>query len=279
MSKIEEALEKASKLRNKGTSSEKSRQVVNHEIDLGKINNDCLLTLTEPDSLISEEYRRIKSMIIRETKSNFLNTLMITSSIESEGKTLTSINIAVTMAQEIDHSILLIDADLRKPKTHEYLGVRYKHGLSDYLKGEVDISDILIKTGIGNLILIPAGRAVSNPVELLSSDRMKTLVHELKHRYIDRYVIIDTPPILPFADAIAVGSLVDGVVFIVREGRTQKKAIEDSLNLIKNLNVLGIVFNRVREANLNGHHYRYYNYYSYGKQKEKSGVEERGIEE
>jgi exopolysaccharide/PEP-CTERM locus tyrosine autokinase len=191
---------------------------------------------------------------------------MITSSIDSEGKTLTAINLAVTFAKEIDHSILLIDADLRKPKVHEYLGIKNGYGLSDYLTQDIDISEVLVKTGIGNLILLPAGRAVKNPAELLSSEKMKSLIHEVKHKYMNRYIIVDTPPILPFADAISIGSLVDGIVFVVREGRTQKKTIENALNLTRDLNVLGLVFNNVREENLDGHysHYYYgYNRYSY----------------
>lgn len=258
MSKIEDALEKAGKLRKSTVPGKSMVSDMFEAIEPGNINNHCLVTITRPDTQIAEEYRRLKSMLIRETKADFLNMIMITSSIDSEGKTLTATNLAITLAQEIDHSILLVDADLRKPRIHDYLGFENKYGLSDYLTQGMDISEVLVKTGIGNLVVLPAGRAVNNPVELLSSEKMKSLMRDLKHKYMDRYIIIDTPPILHFADAIAIGSLIDGVVFVVMEGRTQKKMIENALHLIKDLNVLGLVFNNVREVNLDGHYSKYY---------------------
>lgn len=265
MSKIEEALEKARKLREseageKGKPSRIFKKIEPVKVDNVKVDNQYVITLTKPDSPIAEEYRRLKSMLIRETTTDFLNTIMITSSVEREGKSLTSVNLAITLAQEIDHTILLVDADLRKPMLHEYLGIEVKYGLSDYLTQDIDISEILIKTGIGNLILLPAGHAVDNPVEVLSSEKMKALINELKHRYMDRYVIIDTPPILPFADAISLGSLVDGVIFVVMEGNAQRKSIENALNLVKDLKILGIVFNNASTENLDGHYSRYYYY-------------------
>ena len=266
MSKLEEALEKAGKIRRKEEYSS-VRKV--KSIDRGALGNfdSHIVTLNESESLIAEEYRRLKSMVIRETKSNFLNTLMVTSSIDSEGKTLTAINLAIALAQEIDHSILLVDADLRNPMINEYLGIDYRYGLSDYLTRDIDISEIMLKTGIGNLIVIPAGRGARNPVELLSSVRMHSLMNELKHRYMDRYIIIDTPPVLPFADTIAIGPGVDGVVFVVQEGRAQISSIQEALNIMKDLKLLGVVYNNVSSANLDGHYSRYYKYnYKYRKE-------------
>jgi exopolysaccharide/PEP-CTERM locus tyrosine autokinase len=259
MSKIEEALEKANKMRGpKREAVRVSELEVPKRINPAKVNNPYIVTVTQADSLIAEEYRRLKSLLIRETKADFLNSIMVTSSVEGEGKTLTSINLAITLAQEIDHSILLVDADLRKPMIHKYLGVSCKYGLSDYLAGDVPVSEILVKTGIGNLVLLPAGRTVSNPVELLASDKMHSLIKELKQRYMDRYVIIDTPPILAYAEAISIGSAVDGVIFVVQERGPQKKLVENALSQIKNLNILGIVLNNSDTTNFNGQYSYYY---------------------
>ncbi len=261
MSKIEEALAKASKLREFSTENKDSKKDRVEIAESVKVGNQFIVTVTEPDSPVAEEYRRLKSMILRETKEDFLNTIMVTSSIASEGKTMTSINLAVTLAQEIDHSLLLIDADLRKPMMHEYLGIQNRCGLSDYLTRDIDISEILVKTGIGKLVVIPAGRMVENPAELLSSAKMENLIKELKQRYVDRYVIIDTPPILSCAEGITIGSYVDGVVFVVKEGHAQRKAIDDALEMIKDLKILGIVFNSVKFANIDGQYkYKYYKY-------------------
>ncbi len=273
MSRIEKALEKASELREVRNIKEDDKIRTPNNVKPARVENHHLVTINDPDSPISEEYRRLKSMLIRDTKQDFLNTIMIASAVDSEGKTLTAINLAVTLAQELDHSILLIDADLRKPMIHNYLGIDYKYGLSDCLREDMDISDILIKTGIGNLVLLPAGKPVSNPVELLSSEKMKALLKEIKHRYSDRYVIIDTPPLLPFADALVLGAFVDGVLFVIKEGRAQKKLIDNALLLIQDLKVLGVIFNAVRQENLDGHYSHYYysrnNRYAYQRKGER----------
>jgi exopolysaccharide/PEP-CTERM locus tyrosine autokinase len=269
MSRIEEALEKANKLR-ESESPQKPQPFNAGKTSLPAsvtIDNAYIMTLTQPESPIAEEYRKLKSIVIRATKADFLNTIMITSALDSEGKSLTAINLAVSLAQEIDHSILLIDADLRRPLIHDYFGLKPELGLSDYLTGQAELSDILIKTGIGNLTILPAGQRSKNPVELLSSTRMKTLVNEVKHRYADRYVIIDTPPVLPFAEAMAIGSFVDGVIFVVKEGYAQRRTIREAVNLIKDLNIIGVVFNAVSTENLEGHYSRYY--YGYYGRKEK----------
>ncbi len=270
MSKIEEALEKAKKLR-EAESTKKHELLsgidkgVDKEINPVVINNKYIISMSQPDSPIAEEYKKLKSLIIRETKAAFFNTLMVSSATDNEGKTLTAINLAISFAYELDHSILLVDADLRNPMVHEYLGITPKYGLSDYLTKNMDISQILIKTGIGNLVIIPSGKRVKNPVELLSSVKMKSLISELKQRYVDRYIIIDTPPLLSFAESIAMGSYVDGIVFVVREGRAQLKAIKESLAILKGSNILGIVFNAVSNVNLDGHYYKRYNRYYYGR--------------
>lgn len=261
MSKIEEALEKANKLRE--TPEIKKEVIFQKETQPLAISSQYVITVNQPDSPVAEEYRKLKSMIIRETKSDFLNTIMITSTIENEGKTLTAINFAISVAQEIDHSIVLIDADLRKPNIHEYFGIKPKMGLSDYLTKDIDISEVMIKTGIGNLVIIPAGKVLQNPVELLASKKMKSLIDELKHRYVDRYIIVDTPPLLPFADALTLGNYVDGIVFVVKEGHAQLKSIKEALNSIENLKILGIVFNSASNGNLDGSYYsRYHRYYN-----------------
>lgn len=266
MSKLEEALEKANKMRSVPKHSSVRGEGVVEKSALEKIDNH-IVTLNERESPIAEEYRRLKSMVIRETKKDFLNMLMVTSSINSEGKTITSINLAIALAQEIDHSILLVDADLRRPMVDRYLGIDYKYGLSDYLTNSMDISEVMLKTNIGNLTVIPAGHGVANPVELLSSSKMHSLMKELKHRYMDRYVIIDTPPVLPFADTIAIGSSMDGVIFVVQEGRAQIPSIQEALNMIKDIRMLGVVYNNVGAASLNGRYSHNYNYvYQYRKE-------------
>nr|MDA8387532.1 polysaccharide biosynthesis tyrosine autokinase [Nitrospiraceae bacterium] len=189
-----------------------------------------------------------------------LNTIMITSSQIGEGKTLTAVNLAAAIAGEIDHTVLLVDADLRNPTVHKYLGMEPGGGLSDYLKGGVKLGDVLIKTGIGKLVVLPAGNPPDNPSELLSSDRMKALVKELKDRYKDRYIIFDSSPLLVTADPISLAGYMDGVLLVVQSARTTPKAARKALSLLKGCRVLGSVFNNV-PGYLAGHIYPY----NYGK--------------
>ncbi len=261
MSRIEEALEKATKLRE----DEKGLKIVENnysqtdvldgfkaEISL-EIENPYLVTVKEPDSLISEEFRKLKSMVVKLTKmGDFQNTLVVTSTFGKEGKSITALNLAITLAQEYDHTVLLVDADLRHPSIHEYIGVHPEVGLSDCLENGVDVGEALIKTGIGKLAILPSGRKVSNPVELLSSGRMKELIKELKQRYSDRYIIIDMPPVLPFAEVHSVGSIVDGIIYVVKEGVVSLNNLKDALNVLKDANILGLVYNGVESYHHNG---------------------------
>jgi protein-tyrosine kinase len=182
---------------------------------------------------------------------------MVTSSDVGEGKSIVSINLAVALANEIDYTVLLVDTDLRKPSIHKYFGLNPEYGLSDYLTDKVTLNDVLIKTGIGKLVLLPAGTIPDNSAELLSSEKMKMLMHELKHRYKDRYIIFDSTPLLVTADPLLLGIHMDGIVFVIQEGRTSQQAAMQSISLMKGWNILGVVFNNVPQY-LVKNHYQYY---------------------
>ncbi len=272
MSRIERALEKANLVRDReepvlpgqstGQADISDVFVTDHTI-LPK--NPYLVTLNEPDSPIAEEYKKLKSMIVKMTKQGkFQNTLMVTSTIAEEGKSLTAMNLAITLACEYDHTVLLVDADLRRPSLSNLLGIETSLGLSDCLLNGVDVKDVLVKTGIGKMVFLPPGNHVADPVELLLSRRMQELLGEIKHRYADRYVIIDTPPVLPFAEVHSLASIVDGLIYVVREGMAPLNGIKEALGMIKGCNILGFVFNGVELDAMDDYH-RYYNYRRYYK--------------
>ncbi len=207
--------------------------------------NRHLVSITDPYSTAAEEYRKLRAKIMRATEANYLNTIMVTSSQAGEGKSMTAINLAVTIAQEIDHTVLLVDADLRRSSIHTYLGIKPEAGLSDFLESRAELSDVMIKTGIGKLVLLPAGNPPKNPSELISSERMRILIRELKFRYRDRYIIIDSSPLLLTADALSLCEYTDGIIFVVQADRTSMKAATQAASLLKGHNVLGTVFNDV----------------------------------
>ena len=276
MSRIEQALEKAIKIRESAavpvSEFDSHRQSAKKPSPLSAFHikesiidpvlvDRHIVCITDPYSPASEQYRKLRARILARTKQDFQNTIMVTSADVGEGKSITSVNFAVALAREIDHTVLLVDADMRKPSIHKYLGIKTDRGLSDYLSGQVELSDVLINTGLGRLVLLPAGNACSNPAELLSSNRMKELVKEMKHRYADRYIVIDTPPVLVSADAISMSNHVDGVIFVVQAAKTSEKTVKKAINLLKGATMLGIVYNNVPDylgKNLNPYYYHQY---------------------
>jgi protein-tyrosine kinase len=233
--------------------------------------NLMIVTLTEPDSPAAEEYRKLKAMVIKLTQEDAKRTaIMVTSSNSGEGKSLTSINLAISLAQEVSHSVLLIDADLRRPSLSAYLGITAEIGLAECIRDGVNVSTAIISTGVPKLDILPAGKSVSNPVELLSSPKMKALLLELKQLYPERYIIIDTPPTLPFAESQIISMLVDGVLFVVKEGETTVQDLQDSLDILKGARVLGISYNNVdvRAQGMNNRYRQYYRYYASGKRRQ-----------
>lgn len=265
MSRIEEALEKAAKLRADmpvGLSAGKHTARVHIPPPVAAagivVTNRMLVTVNDPNTQAAEEYRKLKSVIVKMTKEGtFLNMLMVTSAIGGEGKSLTSLNLALSLAQEFDHTVLLVDADIRKPSIHGYLGIENSVGLTDCLLDGIDIRDALIRTGIGKLSFLPAGRGVSNLAEVFTSQRIRDFFLEIKNRYHDRYIIIDTPPVLPFAETRSLSAIVDGVVLVAREGLVTPHNIKETMEYIKGTPVLGIVYNGA-ESESHSDGYRYY---------------------
>ncbi len=208
---------------------------------------------------VAEEYKLIRTHILQRTKADNLNTIMLTGPRPNEGKTLTAINLAISLAQEVNQTVLLVDADLRQPAVHRYLGLPEGPGLVDYLLAGVTIPDLLIHPeGLAKLVVLPGGRPVSEAAELMGSPLMGELVKELKHFYPNRYVLFDLPPLLAFADALAFAPLVDALVLVVEMARTPREDIQNCLELLQNYRVLGAVLNKVTpEEHLHQYHYYY----------------------
>lgn len=275
MSRIEEALEKAMKAREqdgnvlKETSPDIQAgmpefEVGDGQIDVSKVDRH-VVTVTDPHSLSAEQYWKLRARILKETKKDYRNTIMVTSPDMGEGKTVTAVNLAVAIANQFDHTVLLVDADLRRPSVHEYLGISQSPGLADYLSGKAALPDVLMKTGLGKLVVLQAGNVPENPSELISSDKMRKFVQEVKDRYGDRYIIFDSSPLLLTADSLSLSNYVDGVLLVIQAGRTVPKAATQALSLLKGCPVLGVVFNNVPRYLSNSlypHYHHYAGYYA-----------------
>jgi len=229
------------------------------EVDPLPVKSAFLPMVEHNNDPVSEEYKKLRSLVRKLTKKDqFLNTLLITSTVGNEGKTITSLNLSLALAQEYDHTVLLVDADLRRPSIHRYLNLSPEVGLVNCLQDGFPVEKALIKTGLGKLVFLPAGGPVDNHMELLSSKRMKNLIRELKTRYPERYVIFDTPPALPFADAQILGSEVDGVIYVIREGFAKMEQIREAIENLKGVNMLGAVYNDATLINPSGRYSYYY---------------------
>lgn len=277
MSRIEEALKKIEKQKSTSISIDFDEPtpeptVVNTRVESVKkklsslldvtpikVENLLLATARDEETAVVEEYNKLRSTIIALTKGDkFLNTLLVTSTVSEEGKSMTALNLAISLAKEHDHTVLLVDTDLRRPSVHKYLDIDPEVGLVHCLRDNLPIEKALIKTGIGKLVVLPAGEAVKDPVDMLSSNRMKSIVRELKERYPERYVIFDTPPALPFADAGVLAGIVDATLFVVREGKAKEEDIIKMLEEYKHHNLLGVVYNDARVLMKNQSYYGYY---------------------
>ncbi|MDP2943367.1 MAG: CpsD/CapB family tyrosine-protein kinase [Candidatus Omnitrophota bacterium] len=194
-----------------------------------------------PKDPIVEQFRSLRTHIYSSEATGSLKTIIITSSQSREGKTLVAINLSIVMAQDLEKPILLIDCNLRKPCVDIYLGLKSDRGLSDVLSGNTQLSDVLINTDVKNLTVLPAGQIPMTPTELLGSQKMKDLLAELKAKF--DYIVLDAPPVIPYADPRILGPLADGAVMVVRTGVTRREAIARAESILKsvNCNILGYV--------------------------------------
>jgi len=216
------------------------------------------LTVEGSDGTLGEAYKLLRTHILHRTKREGRNVLMFTGPLPNEGKTLTTINLAISISQKVGQTVLLVDADLRNPSIHRYLDLPSGPGLVDYLTSGYPIADSLVHPeGLANLVVLPAGRSTTESAELLSSPVMVDLVRELKHFYPGRYVLFDLPPLL-YADPLAFAPLVDGIVLVVEAGSTPREEILRAMQLLKDFPVLGFVLNKIDST---PHAYDYYKYY------------------
>jgi exopolysaccharide/PEP-CTERM locus tyrosine autokinase len=168
---------------------------------------------------------------------------MVTSALPGEGKSFLAANLAVTIAQNINEHVLLMDCDMRQPSVNRMFGFGRVPGLSEYLSEGFPLPSLLLKTGISKLTLLTAGAPPTNPSELLSSSRMSSLLAEVQARYPDRYVIIDSPPPHLTAEAQVIARQVDGILIVVKYRGTDRNLVADLVEKLGKEKVLGVVFN------------------------------------
>ena len=221
---------------------------------------------------LAEEYRRIKRPLLANAfgigaaQVPYGNLIMIGSALSGEGKTHTCINLALSIAMEKDRTVLLVDGDVAKPTVSEVFGVADQPGLLDALEdGHAGLHQMLLHTDLPRLRLLPAGRPRPSATELLASDRMRELCHELSERYPDRIVLFDSPPLLATSEASAIAAAVGQVALVVASGVTPRSAVRDALDHLNPEQAVNVILNKQRQESQGG----YYGYgYGYGQKQD-----------
>lgn len=193
---------------------------------------------------VADQYKLLRTVILNKTRSFGYNTILVTSFREKEGKSLTSINLSITLATESRQTVLLVDMDLRRPSIHKILGIKEGPSLKDYYLNNTPLKDILVHPDIEALTVLPAGGRMDNSTEIIGSYRTEELVREIKSRYPDRYIIFDTPALNNCPDALVLASYVDAVVVVARANFTSGEDLSSCMGLLKDRNVIGVVLNR-----------------------------------
>ncbi len=230
-----------------------------------------LIFQAAPHSVRAEAYRRLRTNLQFLQLSGRKSSIVVTSSVAAEGKTITSMNLATALA-DAGQSVLLIDADLRRPSVAEYLNLDGTVGLTDVIIGRAALSDVVQPLGHGNLHVLPAGRIPPNPAELLGSQPMELLLSEATDRY--DMVILDSPPLLPVTDSALLSRFCGGVLVVVGSGSVTRPELSTAISSLEavDASILGLVLNRVQASELG--HYGYHHHYQQHEQADGLRIDE-----
>ncbi|MBL4711826.1 MAG: AAA family ATPase [Gammaproteobacteria bacterium] len=263
--KLNESL--SEKLTNSSASDNRPLDVNNETVNIMDrlVASHMLVPGSNLDPMVVDDYRRIKRPLVSNAcgRDKALvergNLILVTSSIPGEGKSYTSVNLALSLSQEMDNTVLLVDCDVAKQGVSRMLGLENIAGLVDVLESDtLHIGDVLLHTDVPNLRVVSAGKKNEYMTELLASQRMSNLVNEIINRYSNRIIIFDGPPLLATPQTRVLAELVGQVVFVVESGKTPQTLVEDAIKLIPEGQAIGLVMNKNIGQNKRGYYYGHY---------------------
>ncbi len=192
-------------------------------------------------------FRILRTNILKQLRENDWNSFFVTSATPGAGKSLVAVNLAIAIALEGNQTVLLVDADLRRPSIASHLGLQCKFGFIDYLSGIAALEHILVHPGIENLVVLPGKESRINYSELISSNKMTDFVRESKQRYESRIIIFDIPPLFVADDALMYMSYCDAALFVVEDAKNSSTELQHAMQILEDTNVLGLVVNKSRQ--------------------------------
>jgi len=224
------------------------------ELDLARMRELGMVTAAGGRTNLLEEFRIIKRPLLkrafaeRSPKDNPGNLIMVTSSLPGEGKTYSAINLAMSIAMELDHTVLLVDADVARPSVLRTLGLPAQRGLMDILLDDtLDLSDVMLRTNVDTLSILPAGTSTPRATELLASSTMTAMVHELAHRYPDRVIIFDSPPLMLTSESRVLASHMGQIIVVVEAQTTTQHAVKEALQQLEGMANVNLLYNKTRD--------------------------------
>jgi receptor protein-tyrosine kinase len=232
-----------------------ARQRTRHvELDLGRMRELGMVTAAGGRTNLLEEFRIIKRPLLKRAfgergpKDNPANLIMVTSSLPGEGKTYCAINLAMSIAMELDHTVLLVDADVARPSVLRTLGLPAQRGLMDILLDDkLDLQDVMLRTNVDTLAILPAGTSTPHATELLASSTMTAMLHELANRYPDRVIIFDSPPLMLTSEARVLASHMGQIVVVVESQTTTQHAVKEALHQLEGMSNVNLIYNKTRD--------------------------------
>ena len=234
-------------------------------LDLTRLRQLGGVTPNEEKTQIAEEFRMIKRPLIKNAFNQGAghikhgNLIMITSALAGEGKSFCAVNLAMSIAMEMDHTVLLVDADVARPSIPKFLGLQANKGLLDILLDDkLELSDVMMRTDVEKLSILTAGNKSKHATELLASQGMSELLAEVAQRYSDRIVIFDSPPLLQTSESHVLAAQMGQIVLVVEAETTPQKAVMEALRQIESCDVINLVFNKARSLPGVGYYGGYY---------------------
>lgn len=240
------------------------------QLDLEALAAAGIVTPNAPRTRLADQYRVIKRPLIANATGRGAavlqhgNLIMVTSAVSGEGKSFTSINLAISIAAELDHTVMLVDADVARPSVLRMLGLPPGPGLLEVLEGKADLPSVLLKTNVDKLTILPSGSPHPKATELLASDAMSTLLDDMATRYPDRIIIFDSPPLLLTTESRVLATHMGQIVIVVRADNTQQSAVQAALATIENCPVKLMVLNQARGDATGSYGTGYQSGYGYG---------------